>query len=385
MKKLYKDVISIIKCALHQNEGEVDSVGFDWDAILCLVEEHKIQMMMYYGLLQGDFSVSNEVFENIKKNAFAEMAFSMRQQFEMEDLFKIFEEAKIEFLPLKGAVMKEMYPKPDMRLMSDTDILIKGSQYKAISALMVKHGYSFSLESDHEYVWTKDGGVLCVELHKSLVPSYNKDFYGYYGDGWRVATRKNGMHYYMSDEDFFVYMFTHFAKHYRDSGIGLKHIIDIWICLKNDKMDYRYIEDELKKLSLYEFYRNVRKTLEVWFNDGEESSETDIITRWIFTSGVYGTTDKTALSKALRRTGGKEPRYKSYFRILFPKYKIMSEKHKVLQKAPILLPFAWVWRIVFGVFFRRNSIKVMRDGIAFQNEKNIEAYKSILNKVGLDM
>ena len=50
-----------------------------------------------------------------------------------------------------------------------------------------------------------------------------------FGDGCRFATHKNGFCYAMSERDEFMFVFSHFVKHYRDSGIGCRHVTDLWV------------------------------------------------------------------------------------------------------------------------------------------------------------
>ncbi len=384
MEKLYKDFLSVIKCGITGNKAEDTSALFDWENIYAISNAHKIHMILYYGILEGGFTVPQEVLNAIKSKAFSEVAFSMRQNIEIQELFKELESNEIDFLPLKGAVMKDLYSHSDMRLMSDIDILIKPHQYEKIKEIMLQNNYEFIEESDHEFVWKKKDGFLCVEFHKHLVPSYNKDLYPYYGDGWKVATRNEGTHYYMSDEDFFIYMFVHFAKHYRDSGIGIRQIVDIWVCLEKLKLDYFYIEEQLKELYLYDFFININRTLDVWFNNGEESEETELITNWIFTSGIYGTKENNLLSGHIRKNGNKKvSKVKLYFKNLFPRYSAMKKKYQLLNKMPILLPFAWIWRIVYGIMFSRKNAKIIVASIDYKTDENINAYKNDLEKVGI--
>lgn len=384
MEKLYKDFLSIIKCGITGDKAEDTSALFDWKSLYAISNVHKIRMMFYYGLLKGGFSVPDEVLGVVKNKAFLETAFSMRQQAEMEDVFKKLEDNEIDFLPLKGSIMKYMYPSPDMRLMSDVDILIKEEQYDKIKEILKESNYEYEVESDHELVWKKS--TLCLELHKRLVPTNNKDFYEYYGNGWKTATRCEGTHYYMSDEDFFIYMFLHFAKHYRDSGIGIRHIVDLWVCLKNNELDMEYIEGELKKLSLYEFYKNIKKTLDVWFEGGEETPETELITEWIFESGVYGTAENNAVSRAIRKEDeGKTSKIKTYFRAFFPSYKAMSRLYPILKKAAVLTPVFWIWRLIERAFSGSDRLKKINEDMKVQTEDNKSTYKELLDKVGLKL
>ena len=58
----------------------------------------------------------------------------------------------------------------------------------------------------------------------------------------------------MTPEDEFIYLFTHFAKHYRDGGIGCRYVVDLWVFLRNNPtMDPEKIKRELDKLQLREF------------------------------------------------------------------------------------------------------------------------------------
>ena len=50
-------------------------------------------------------------------------------------------------------------------------------------------------------------------------------------------------------------------------------MVDIWLYNKAyPNMDCEYIEKELKKLKLYDFYLNVCETLKVWFEEKEPTA-----------------------------------------------------------------------------------------------------------------
>ena len=57
-------------------------------------------------------------------------------QYELDCICDTFEEAKIPFIPLKGAVIRQYYPEPWMRTSCDIDILVEEEKLSdAISAL----------------------------------------------------------------------------------------------------------------------------------------------------------------------------------------------------------------------------------------------------------
>ena len=145
------------------------------------------------------------------ENSFQLVILDEQQRQALDALCAAFEADGIEYMPLKGAVLKSLYPRTEMRVMGDIDILIKTEQYEKVSAIMENSGYSFQYESDHELVWGKD--LITVELHKSVMTSYNKDFYAYFGDGWNLAKADLGtLMHSMSDEHFYIYIFLQIKK-----------------------------------------------------------------------------------------------------------------------------------------------------------------------------
>lgn len=387
MNDFQKGVLLIIKSGFSGGKVTVGE-DFPWDTAADFVKAQSIDVMFWLGVQKSDMNMPSEYLAVLQNRAMMMIAHSIRQENETNRIFGLLKENDVEFLPLKGAVLQYMYPEIGMRFMSDIDILIKSEQYKVIAKLMQNAGYDFVCESDHEYIWDKKN-ALHIEFHKRLIPSYNKDYFAYYGDGWQLAERADGSEYKMSDEDFFIYIFTHLAKHYRDSGIGLKHFIDIWVYLRSKPdLDKTYIESELGKLRLFEFYKNVRYTLKVWFDGAEPNEVSELITNWTFSGGTYGSREKNILSAAVKEAaenGGKnESRCMRLMHAVFMPYEKMCQRYTFLKKIPVLLPVMWGVRIMTVLLFRRGNIRERNAEINMQTDVNVNSYHTALNTVGLD-
>lgn len=386
MNNLYKDFITVIKNSILGKQF-VLSDSFDMESAFKLAKRHSVVPLFYYGLNNSNIEKDNQYLQDLFMLTCKHISVSEHQMFEIEKLFNAFDEEKIDYMPLKGALLKKMYPKPEMRTMGDADILIKTEQYEKIKQVVEALGYEEITESDHEFIWNKTG--LHLELHKRLIPSYNKDYYSYFGDGWNLAKLCDKTRYSMTAEDQMIYIFTHFAKHYRDAGIGIKHLVDIWVYrFANKNLDENYIIAELKKLQLDVFYKNILDTVDVWFNDGVSSEITDLITEVIFDSGVYGTHEAHVLSAALKEKHNegtaKKARSKTILNRVFLPYKSMCSRYPILLKMPILLPLMWVVRWIEAVLFRRKNIGSNLEDLSIATAQNIDGYQSKLNFVGLD-
>ena len=173
-----KTIILLIKSAIYNTKVVIQD-GFDWTEAEKIIRRHNIYGLILYGLYNSDIAVPKWL-----NDKFCSRTFLLENLWNKGDeIQKRFKENGIEFIPLKGIVLKDLYPSPHMRSMSDIDILIKEKEYnKKIKPLMLEMGYTEGKESDHELHWEKDGQM--IELHKRIIPSYNKDFYKVIGDGW---------------------------------------------------------------------------------------------------------------------------------------------------------------------------------------------------------
>ena len=271
---------------------------------------------------------------------------SERQMAKVEAVFRTFEENGIDYLPFKGCVMKALYPKPELRVMGDADILIRFAQYPAIRPLMEQLGMEMEVESDCEQIWKCPD--LYLELHKCLVQPSHRDYYAYYGDGWSRAAHEQGFRYGFTPEDTYVYLFVHYAKHYRSGGIGCRHVLDIWMYRRAfPNLDRTYVNRELEVLRLKQFHENTLRLLDHWFGNGENDNVVEFMTRRIFSGGAYGNAEDYHVFTELSKTNGtkaKNSRLRYARDLLFPPLEQMQKKYPVLEKYPVLLPAGWAVR-----------------------------------------
>jgi len=379
-------IITLVRNSI-KGEKQTPDADFDFDAAYSFAKKHQIIPLVYYGAAHIDSFVNSQAGAKFLITTMTLAGYSETQLAEIDKVSSAFKESGIEFLKLKGTVLKRLYPLPEMRLMSDADILIKTEQMPKIEGIMKNLGFAFVTNSDHEWIWQKDG--FTIELHKRLIASYQKDYYEYFGNGWQLAKRNDATsEYRMSKEDELIYLFTHLAKHYRDAGIGVKHFTDIYVFLRSEgKLDMDYVQTKLEKLKLYEFFENVRKMLDVWFEEAEHDEISEFITSKIFESGVYGQRVTELKSQALKRKiqGKSNSKLSRFLTHIFPPYRTMKNMYTVLEKAPVLLPFMWAWRWIRLIFTGKKSIeRYNRESKLKFSDESIDEYQCELNYVGLD-
>ena len=379
-----KGFVTLIKSALHKCAYTLPE-GFCMEQAAQEAMRHKVVGLMYYGAVLCGVDKKSEPMQKLFRYLIPTMNICEKQRFELDRVFGAFRENGIDFMPVKGVVLQKYFPAMEMRTMGDADILIRMEQYAQIEQIMLRLGFEFAYESDHELVWRNKN--LFLELHKRLIPSYNHHYAAYYGDGWRLAKGCEDHCYFMNDEDQMIYLFTHFAKHYRDGGIGIRHLVDLYVFENAKQLDHGYMTEELKKLKLLEFYNNVTDTLAAWFNDAPQTEITALITDVIFGSGPFGTEEDKIAAGGLREMSdgktAKKMRHKRIRNVIFLPYEYMCETYPVLKKWKILLPVMWIVRGVKVLLFKRDQLKQTHKNIKLLSDDRIDTYERSLRTVGL--
>ena len=369
--------------------GQVLPTDVQLERFMAMIKAHQIGGLVYYGAVNCGVDTRQPVMQELLRWTYQYILADHRQMQQLQKLMTTFDAKGIHYMPLKGMLLKSFFPQMHMRVMGDGDILIKMDQYDRIKTVMEQLGYEFQGETDHELIWQSTH--LRLELHKRLIPSYNYDYAAYYGDGWQLGhpTPDNPCRFAMTDEDQMIYLFTHFAKHYRDGGIGIRHMLDLYLYRKaKPRMNEAYIAQQLKKLRLLAFYENILHTLAVWFDGKASDNVADLITDIVFGSGCFGTYSSRVVAQGIRnkakyKDSTEHAKLKTVGRLIFLPYEIMCEKYPVLHTAPVLLPVMWVVRWLDALLCKPKVIGKHCRRVKLLSERELNLWETQLKDVGL--
>ena len=385
MNTTQQGIILLLKSAV---TGECLSLpeGFDLETAAKEIDRHKVHTLAFQGAVNCGIPRSHPVMQQLFQKYCRAMLVSEGQLRELQRIYQAFDENGIDYMPLKGCNMKARYPKPELRTMGDADILIRMEQYEEIVPILESLGFAYKCESDYDLCWQSGG--LYVELHKNLIASWNTDWTGYFDNWWEKARSVQGTHYYMTPENEWLYLFTHFTKHFRDSGIGCRHVVDLWVFLRtHPDLDECCIRNVLKELWLLEFHDNMRNLIRAWFEDGTPDEKTEVLAECIFHSGSWGFESTRLASWSIRdskRLFGNHAKLRYLWRYMFPDLETMQRRHKILKKAPWLQPVVWGGRLVYKGLFDKRDRNRTKQNLSAITEENVRRRQELLNFVGLD-
>ena len=377
MEKFYDTFIQTVKCGV--GWGELPKEG-DWNKLFFLAKRHGLESIFYNAIKDAE-QVPDELKEAAKKQYLAQMAQQMSQEYYAETFFEALRARGIRYMPLKGYVLRSLYPIPEHRTSCDVDVFYDREHGEDIEEILTALGFTNEGDSVNHAQWTYQKTTL--ETHHDLAAQ--KDLYqAYYEDVWSRLKTEDGVRYDFTDEDFYIYFMLHGAKHFSGGGFGMRTLLDIYIYNQAKVLDRAYIQAELEKLQIWTFTLQMERLSRVLFADEEGDETTELLSEYIFQSGTYGTEVNTAIRRGLQNNRSAKKAKRAYIiTTIFPPYSLMKILYPVLEKAPILLPFAWVYKWFAVLFKRRKRLgAVMRNAQAFETGK-VEKSIKVMEAVGL--
>jgi hypothetical protein len=247
-----------------------------------------------------------EIIQKLYQMAMREVALTYNQIEAANEIFEAFEQNRIKVLAVKGICTKNQYPQPDYRTMGDIDLLYCPEQHAQMKVVMDGLGYSQSEEGRKHDSFSKPP-YIGVEMHRELLAT-DSEYYSYYQNIWEKAHQKDGYEhvYDLNVEDEYIFNIVHLVEHFINGGVGMRFIMDIYVYSCLETMNWSYIEEELKKLSLWEFHQNVYRLSQNWFGDSSNIEQNEVLKemeQYIIENGVFGTKENKAASAVAK--GGK--------------------------------------------------------------------------------
>ncbi len=268
---------------------------------------------------------------------------------EQKEICRVFEEAGIRYMLLKGSVIRPLYPEAYWRTSCDIDILIDEKELDRAAALLTqKLSYKANETTNYHDLSLHSQGGVHLELHFHIKENMeNMD--RVLTRVWEHAKLIDGTQYgYVQTNEFLLFhVIAHMAYHMAHGGCGIKPFADLFVIEKA----LTYNRDTLAKLlgdaNLSHFFDAANSLIAVWFGDGEHTPLTQSMAQFILKGGLYGTVSNK-MTVARGQTNGKTHYLLS--RIFMP-YPLLKRRYPTLEGRRWLTPFYQVRRwlsILFG-------------------------------------
>ncbi|MBR2344106.1 MAG: nucleotidyltransferase family protein [Clostridia bacterium] len=306
-----------------------------------VARQHSLSSAVWQAIGEEVLASGDEpLIAHLSREGEIEIAKHAVQTAEYSRIQSAFTAAGIRYLPMKGFLLKSLWRHPECRSMADLDIFVGKEGADAAYEVLTSLGYTAVERGGNVHDSYEKKPYLKVEIHTSLYLGAKEGF-----DDWQLS-RDNEYRYEMSPTDFLFFMLTHMYKHYNEGGIGARTVFDmhLYILKNGESIDTHRLGAMLRRDGLTDFYGMLLSLAELWFSGEptEPTAELLDFERFVVIGGSYGNFDN--------RVRKRQSRFRYALYRIFPPYREMKYIYKWLAKMPILLPAAYVIRIVRAIF-----------------------------------
>lgn len=289
-------------------------------------------------------------------------------------MYRIVISKGIKFVGLKGCILRNIYPVPELRTMGDFDIITSKDTLSELEEIFKQNDYDVKKEA-FGIVCKNDRGYweIFTTVEKEFRTKYEKldDIF------INNIVSEKGL-YFPEYTYFLSHLIIHTGKHYIREGAGIRNLCDIALFINRYKNNIDF--DVVKKICIEQNYGNMYEyiinTVKKWFDvDIEginiEEKNCDRFVEYMLLNGVFGKHNNTVVSQVAKH---EDDSIGGLRKILFPTVKMLDYRYKYLKKAPILLPVAWIHRVFSALFRLKYSFRQMagdmKEAVEFSDERN---------------
>lgn len=399
MKKEERYLIECLRGFLNGKKTQIpDLKNFSWQYFQKLTQIHGVGGMVYLAVKGTEQFPADEMGQLRHQFDFA-VACAVRRNVQMTDVEEALSRAEIPHIYFKGYELCRYYPVPEVRMMSDIDMLIKKEDCVRLETALEAIGCVQKSKNYKGYVYVKNDLLLEIHTEFGGEPDNGADYNTWVVGGFTQGEFEDKSYGgYLRHSYHFTYLVYHAAKHFNSSGAGIRMFLDLAVFWNRygKEMNLTEIWDRLKGMKLDTFARAVFWLCNTWFGtDIPWTAEPDAKLRetmedYIFSGGVFGHQKRTISDVYVRKavtennSGNRlQQKVRVMTRYFFPGRKQMEGFLPKVRNYPFLLPAAWMIRWYQGLFLRKNhSVKVIK-GIAEGNSDAEKEYR-MLKSLGLE-
>lgn len=374
MDRVDRAFLSLLHAALRGSAPQAELTDDEWQALFRLAAQQKLLPLVYEAAFRLPDAAGRPVFAERKMPVMQQVMMQARRSSEFLALSRDLAGLGVRALVVKGIVCRALYARPDHRPSGDEDVLVAPEDFDACHAILLRFGLAPDAGQDmdaYEVSYRKPGTGLHIELHRHLFPpdseaygEMDRFFDGVFDRAVTVPV-PGGEVRTLAPTDHMLYLVCHAFKHFLHSGFGLRQVCDIVLFAEHygGQISWAQVLCRCREIRADGFLRALLAIgknhlgfdasaagcpAELYENGPDEMPMLEDLLR----AGVYGGADmsrKHSSTITLHAVAGQK-RGKSgrggTVRTLFPPLRDMQGRYPYLRRFPVLLPAAWVGRIV---------------------------------------
>lgn len=295
----------------------------------------------------------------------------------VERISACFNKNAIDFILLKGSVLRDLYPDKWMRTSCDIDVLVKEQDLqRAVDALERETDFRYKSKNYHDVLMNMPN--VHLELHfniKEDMENVDKLLLRVWDN---CAKKENTCQFVLTPEFQIFHVISHMSFHFMHGGLGIRSCIDLWLLRHKTEYDESIVKNMCEECGILKFYNECCFLSEVWIGENEHTDTSKMLEKYSMESGVFGNTKNAVLIGQIRH---KKEGY--IFHRLFMDKERLKRLYPILDKYPFLLPYCQLRRWAEALIKKRDRLKNEINLLNKTSDEEREFYEKLIKSIGM--
>lgn len=391
MNQTEKVYIQLISNSIYDEHKFIDLSEIQLEELVKLSKLHKNVGLVYSALIKQE-KVPANIINIFEKGFYTEMMVYSKRTTVFQMVLEELNKNHIKHIIVKGISYANCYKQREFRTMGDMDLIISSDEIEKADKVLRKLGGQFNYECSNDKVHSYKINHTFIEIHTSIgyAGDFNTfyDYEKYFKKAIDESVCMENFTYEFSSYYKIMYAIFHTAKHFYDSGCGVRMLTDIAVLwdVYRPQIDKERLWEDLEEMKLKKFARHLFIICKKWFDIeiegiGIDMEQMEKAEDYILSGGVFGYQQILSDTTQIVKQKGNHMVIKM-FQWAFPSYSHMREHSNWFQDKPaVLLPIAYLERIVRNARERGGIVPWIESLKKGSKEKEIQ--RNIIDIMGL--
>jgi hypothetical protein len=357
-------ILSMLTMALHADNAEEITGTIDWQTINDIARKHAIIPLILHTAITfaADRRPPDDMMKGWKSYTINAVVQNERSMLAQAEVVSALQAASIPCAILKGASVATLYPRPEMRVLGDIDILVREDHCAEAVKLIENDGYR-KHESDHAFHIGFDKAGTYLELHYAVTQfpdsAIGRQIKVRLHDAVnRVKTASIDQYTFpvLAESDQALSLLLHMERHMVDGGIGLRQLCD-W-CVFIDSLKPELLQNEvipaIRECQLFQFastltricvaYLGLDGSKHQWCMHVSNKTANELLEDILDSGNIISRNLERAASSTFIKGEESSDSKQSMFSSAVKNLTLSAKKQfPICNKLPVLLPVFWVY------------------------------------------
>lgn len=378
MNQNFLDTIYLFSCGANGAVPEIEN-KLDFKEIYTISQSQGIWETVFLAIISLHENkpdiIPQKLYEQWLSNFIVRCGMQYRKYALTHEILKKLNEKGVETCVLKGESLSRFYHTPIARTSSDFDILINPKKLDLCLNILRENGFKIGeIVYESHQIECVHPIVGLVEIHIMMYGKKTEDVcfnneVKYSEPYINVESEDGTIYQTLGITDNFLYLLLHFIKHFLSAGVGIRQLLDVLLYVKNNYnlIDWERANRAISNLGFKKMFDCMVAIGIKYFMFPKDlikvQNADEILVGKVFDDmmlgGVFGHNDSKRQGfydlylnercKKIKNKNYEVYRNKRKLTRLFPNREFMSINFPYVTKLKILLPVAWVHRIIKGI------------------------------------